>query len=68
MTKEHIKKRVKKAEDRLAIGNDEFHVGWRQDGLCEWVLPDGTIELITEAEFKARGGILLSWDDIGDKS
>ncbi len=66
MKRESIKKRVEKAENRLEMGDNAIRVGWRNDGLCEWILPDGTVELISEAEFKARGGILLSWDDIGD--
>ncbi len=64
MRRESIKNRIKKAENRLDLGDNVIRVGWRQDDLCEWILPDGTVELITEAEFKARGGILLSWDDI----
>ena len=64
MKRESIKKRVKDAENRLEMGDNAIRVGWRHDGLCEWILPDGTMELISEAEFKARGGILLSWDDI----
>lgn len=31
----------------------------RTDGLVEWGLPNGETELITEAEYKARGGILV---------
>ena len=64
MRRESIKNRIKKAENRLDLGDNVIRVGWRQDHLCEWILPDGTVELISEAEFKARGGILLSWDDI----
>lgn len=39
-------------------------VCWREDDLCEWPLPNGDIELITEAEFKKRGGTLITWEDI----
>lgn len=38
-------------------------VSWRNDGLVEWDLPNGETELITEAEYKARGGILVRWVD-----
>ena len=37
-------------------------VCWRNDGLVEWDLPNGETELITEAEYKARGGILVKWE------
>ena len=42
---------------------DSISVSWRNDGLVEWDLPNGETELITEAEYKARGGILVRWVD-----
>lgn len=40
----------------------KIFVSWRNDGLVEWDLPNGETELVTEAEFKARGGILIKWE------
>lgn len=36
---------------RLSCPND--------DGLFEWMLPDGTIEMVDAKEFKARGGRIV---------
>lgn len=38
-------------------------VSWRTDGLIEWTLPNGETELITEAEYLARGGKIVRWTD-----
>ena len=53
-----ISKAVKKQEPPASIS-----VSWRTDGLVEWDLPNGETELITEAEYEARGGILIKWVD-----
>ena len=53
-----ISKAVSKQEPPTGIS-----VSWRTDGLVEWDLPNGETELITEAEYKARGGILIEWVD-----
>ncbi len=62
MTK-HIQARVEKLENSQ-VPEDRVHVSWRDDGLIEWTLPNGETELITEAEFLARGGRLITWDDL----
>ena len=66
MRRESIKKRLKKAESRLDLVDNRFFICWREagDDTVDWHLPNGSVERITEAEFKARGGILLTWDDI----
>ena len=53
-----ISKAVSKQEPPYKIS-----VSWRNDGLVEWDLPNGETELITEAEYEARGGILIKWVD-----
>ncbi len=55
-----ISKAVSKQEPPDSIS---ISVSWRTDGLVEWDLPGGGTELITEAEYKARGGILVRWVD-----
>lgn len=52
-----ISKAIRKQEPPTRIS-----VSWRNDGLVEWDLPNGETELITEAEYKARGGILIKWE------
>ena len=52
-----ISKAVSKQEPPYKIS-----ISWRTDGLVEWDLPNGETELITEAEYKARGGILVKWE------
>lgn len=56
-------KAIKKAVDLKAPDSISISVSWRNDGLVEWDLPNGETELITEAEYKARGGILVRWVD-----
>ncbi len=56
-------KAIKKAVDLKAPDSISISVSWRNDGLVEWDLPSGETELITEAEYKARGGILVRWVD-----
>lgn len=67
MAKEHIKKRVKKAEDQLGVGQidprNTARVFWKCDDVYNWYLPNGEIEVISEAEYVARGGHLITWDD-----
>ena len=55
-------KAIKKAVDLKAPDSISISVSWRNDGLVEWDLPNGETELITEAEYKARGGILVKWE------
>jgi len=55
-----------KAIDRALTKKEppgKITVCWRNDGLVEWDLPNGETELITEAEYEARGGILIEWVD-----
>ncbi len=59
--KKTIKARIEKLEtDQEPAG--EISVSWRNDGLIEWTL-NGEIELLTEAEFLARGGKIIRWED-----
>ena len=53
---------IRKSID-LEAPPDKISVSWRTDGLVEWDLPNGETELITEAEYKARGGVLVKWVD-----
>lgn len=47
--------------DGMATG-DAIRVSWKtDDGLFEWMDQHGDIELIDEAEFKARGGKVVGW-------
>lgn len=57
-----IKARIEKLEtDQEPEGR--ITVSWRNDGMVECDLPGGGSELITEAEFKARGGKIVRWVD-----
>jgi len=59
-----IKARIEELETAKKPGNkSSISVCWRSDDLVEWTLPNGEIELITEAEFLARGGRLIKWDE-----
>ncbi len=62
MNRQAIRRRLEKLEKKQdpAI---RITVYERKDGLHEWTLPNGEIELISEAEFKARGGIIVTWQD-----
>ena len=50
---------VSKAMAKQSPDEIKIKICGRTDGLVEWDLPNGETELITEAEFKARGGILI---------
>jgi len=67
MTKEHIKKRVKEAENRLGVGQIDgrnvARVYWKPNDVYRWYLPNGEIEEVSEAEYVARGGHLITWED-----
>lgn len=61
-----MKKTIKARVERLESDQEpavEIGVSWRNDGMVEWILPNGEIELITEAEYKARGGKIIRWVD-----
>ncbi len=52
--------------DSNEINNESMRKSLQKDdGRFEWLLPDGTIELVDVYEFKARGGRIVSegWDD-----
>ncbi len=43
-----------------------IRVSWeKSNGLFEWVLPNGKIELVDEVTFKSRGGKTIEWDLTG---
>ncbi len=55
---------IDKALDKQAPPDEiKVTLSCRTDGLVEWDLPNGETELITEAEYKARGGILVRLAD-----
>lgn len=58
MKRPKMEKRLEKLEEKHAP-KCTIGVNWRTDGMIENELPDGTIELITEAEFIAKGGRLV---------
>ena len=63
----NTKKRLDDIEDRLDPKEKiSIKVNWRDDDLIEWDLEDGSVELITEDEFKRRGGILVEWSSDED--
>jgi len=45
---------------------DRIFVNWRTDDMIAWPLDDGSTELITKEEYKARGGVIITWADIDD--
>ncbi len=51
-------------QNRDSRGLDQdIRLSWQKDdGRFEWALQDNTIELVDEAEFKARGGKVVEWD------
>ena len=63
MTKQSLKRRIERLEKLKQDETTRISVSWRNDGMVEWTLPNGDIELITEAEYKARGGIIVTWQD-----
>jgi len=61
-----MKKTIKARIEELETDQEpevRITVSWRNDGMVEWTLPNGEIELITEAEYKARGGKIVRWED-----
>lgn len=59
-----VKNKLNKIERKLEPKDEiDLSVNWRDDGLFEWKLEDGSIELITEDEFEKRGGVIVSWPD-----
>ena len=70
-----VKSELDKIEKNLDINDDDgkidIKINWRNDGLIEWDLEDGSSELITIEEYKKRGGILVQYggdDAISDQS
>ena len=62
MNRQAIIRRLEKLEKKQdpAI---RITVNERKDGLFEWIFDDGKIEIVTEAEFRKRGGIIVTWQD-----
>lgn len=54
---ERIEKEIRDPDD-VSIS-----VNWRADDLIEWPCEDGSIELISQEEYKARGGVIIDWPD-----
>lgn len=67
MKRETIKKRIKDAEMKIGVGQIDgrnvARVYFVHDDLYDWYLSNGEIEKITEEEYVARGGILLTYED-----
>lgn len=57
-----LKHELEKIEKKI-LPDDEIHITvyWRKDGLHEWHLPDGSIELISEEEYLKRGGRIIRY-------
>lgn len=62
MTRQSLRRRIEKLEKKQEP-ESRITVSWRTDGMVEWTLPNGEVELVTEAEFKARGGVIYGWVD-----
>lgn len=62
MIKESLRRRLEKLENKQKPV-DRITVNERTDGLFEWESPDGKIELVDEAEYRARGGIIVTFQD-----
>lgn len=61
MTNNHRKTGLQMRNDRGV--DQDIRLSWQKDdGLFEWILPDGTIEMVDEAEFQARGGKTVNWN------
>jgi len=62
MNRQAIRRRLEKLEKKQdpAI---RITVNERKDGLLEWYSDNGEVELVTEAEYRARGGIVVTWQD-----
>lgn len=63
MTKKSLEKRVEKLELKAAPEDIHIFVCERTDGYVDIPLPGGGVRTITEAQFKAEGGIIVSFSD-----
>ncbi len=67
MSKETIKKRIKDAENKIGVGRidsrNTARVYWGPGELYAWYLSSGEVEKLTEEEYVARGGLLITWAD-----
>ena len=62
MEKKMNKKTALQNRDTRGMDQD-IRLSWQKDdGMFEWALPDGTIEMVDEAEFQARGGKIVDWE------
>lgn len=62
MNRRAIIRRLEKLE-KIQDPAIRITVNERKDGLLEWYFDNGEVELITEAEYRARGGIIVTWQD-----
>lgn len=62
MNRRAIIRRLEKLE-KIQDPAIRITVNERKDGLLEWYFDNGEVELITEAEYRARGGIVVTWQD-----
>jgi len=65
MTRQSLRRRIERLEKLEKKRNQTIRitVDERKDGLLEWYFDNGEVELVTEAEYKARGGIIVTWQD-----
>ena len=63
MTKKSLEKRVEKLELKAAPEDIHIFVCERTDGYVDIPQPDGSIRTITEAQFKAEGGIIVTFSN-----
>lgn len=65
MSIQSLRRRIERLEklNRMQNETTRIDVSFRTDGLVECDLPDGGTELITEEEYIARGGIIVTWQD-----
>ena len=67
MRRDSIKKRIKKAEMKIGVGQIDgrnvARVYWGPGERYDWYLSSGEAEKISEDEYVARGGYLIIWKD-----
>lgn len=55
-------KAISKEIDKQAP-EDKIFICWRHDGYVDYPMPDGSIKVITEAEYLANGGKIVQFGD-----
>ena len=63
MPKKSIEKRLAKLENTKNAEDIHIFVCERTDGYVDIPQPDGTVRTITEAQFKAEGGIIVTFSN-----